>query len=219
MFPMETMVSIQISFVRLFGRGKATKIKEAVMPNLGNPRIKGGLGVHHAFKSRCIVRKHALVREIFGFCNVAKIADAIIRRTAIDMINLTIRPFTVHDEPYHSMGLIYPIENFDGAIGPMARCAGRRANFSSPTPSSPKKKSRVREIFKLSSRFFGCEHDHLKPHKQKQERTGDNAERGDADEKNSGADREYIERRLRDIAAFEKRAKGIIPHRLRRERK
>ena len=60
---------------------------------------------------------------------------------------------------------------------------------------------------------------YLESDKQKQERTGDNAERGDADEKNSGADREYIERRLRDIAAFEKRAKGIIPHRLRRERK
>lgn len=57
----------------------------------------------------------------------------------------------------------------------------------------------------------------LEDEKPSESRT-DNGEAENNEKQKRDTERAYIEQRLRDIAAFERRAKGIVKHRVRRKR-
>jgi hypothetical protein len=51
------------------------------------------------------------------------------------------------------------------------------------------------------------------PREEKEKERFNDTEGGRADQRETGEHREYVDRRLRDLAAFERRFSGIIPRR------
>jgi hypothetical protein len=154
------------------------------------------------------------IRGILRIGSFTKIAEAIVQTITIDMINETERPPTGHMGPGDAMCKDKRVSDADDSITifDMNR-AGDHSRVA--TIFAPNQIARLREIIQGIPNFgdtelvFWC-HDQseqlLKSNKKQNEDARRDSEPGDGRENKSREHTEYVDQRLRELAAFERRA-------------
>lgn len=140
---MQRLLCCQICLMRLFGRVKQTQPDHFVIKlDLGKPFAILLANAHVAAFSFRLMS----VLGVLSVRSFSKVAQAVVRSIAVNVVNLFRRPRSMYVQPGQSMRQVQDVVQPNSSVACLQSCASQSAGTTFATRHAPRKQARVRVV-------------------------------------------------------------------------